>query len=650
MLPGPGLDGGAVEPEKLLVFAAVWHERSVPQPSVPQASRPRSFETALGVAVVLATFGLAVSRAASSGQWRDDLASVRDLGFVTVGLGGALSTLVAQVLGLLPLGPKVFRAALGSALALAAASWFLYSISRRLLSLMAPTARYLGPALAALSALTAGLSPTFQREATVGGGAMVAVALSLAILALVLRTASPETGEAELGGARFAGVVGALLGATLAESLPAGLTVMASLTVLVGVPKLVVRARTNLRATHRQIAVGVVSGLLVLAALLLPQVLRPLAPRAWVDVGRALSASSLGAIDVAAERTTALAAWTREIGVVSLAVAVFGGVVAGIRMRLRAVVAALFAIVAADVLVPASVTGLLIADARTPLRALALAALAVTSALGVARAVEACLGFAGRIPMARPAAVLLVLFHVTLVAVASEEADFVADRSEQMGAEEWTDEALATLEPRAAVLVSSPAVAWRLWAARVTRGERPDVVIVPAPLLDRGRVASTLLATEPVLDLLLRDYALSAAPSELALSKLADTRPLHVELEGEWPKALVKHLVVDGMWMELSPQPLGPSDRKLATAATLTPLRRVIMAVRRTQVPDASTAAVLTKTLEAQVRVLEMLGEKDEAEVLEDGIAALTLGDTARVVGPDFAQTAPAIRSVAAAP
>ena len=79
--------------------------------------------------------------------------------------------------------------------------------------LMAPTARYLGPALAALAALTAGLSPTFQREATVGGGAMIAVALSLAILALVLRAACPEPEEPELRGARLTGVVGALLGA-----------------------------------------------------------------------------------------------------------------------------------------------------------------------------------------------------------------------------------------------------------------------------------------------------------------------------------------------------------------------------------------------------------------------------------------------------
>ncbi|HVY44250.1 MAG TPA: hypothetical protein VHB21_00165, partial [Minicystis sp.] len=57
-------------------------------------------------------FGLAVSRAASTGQWRDDLPAVRDLGLVAVGVGGGVSTLATQALALLPLGPRAFRAAL----------------------------------------------------------------------------------------------------------------------------------------------------------------------------------------------------------------------------------------------------------------------------------------------------------------------------------------------------------------------------------------------------------------------------------------------------------------------------------------------------------------------------------------------------------
>ncbi len=51
-------------------------------------------------------FAVAMSRAASAGQWRDDLPAVRDLGLVAIGVGGGLSTLVTQALSLMPLGPR----------------------------------------------------------------------------------------------------------------------------------------------------------------------------------------------------------------------------------------------------------------------------------------------------------------------------------------------------------------------------------------------------------------------------------------------------------------------------------------------------------------------------------------------------------------
>jgi hypothetical protein len=148
------------------------------------------------------------------------------------------------------------------------------------------------------------------------------------------------------------------------------------------------------------------------------------------------------------------------------------------------------------------------------------------SALGVFEVTSRLLR--AKVPMARSGAVLVVVFHLTLIALTSEEAGFAADRSEQLAAEVWADEALGRLEPRSAILVRSPALAFRLWAARLTRGERPDVVVIPVPLLDRGNVASSLLAEERALEPLLRSFALTGAPNEFALSKAADVRPLHV--------------------------------------------------------------------------------------------------------------------------
>ena len=43
--------------------------------------------------------------------------------------------------------------------------------------------------------------------------------------------------------------------------------------------------------------------------------------------------------------------------------------------------------------------------------------------------------------------------------------------------------------------------------------------MIPIPLLDRGRVAGSLIAADRALEPLLRDFALTGQPSEFALSR-----------------------------------------------------------------------------------------------------------------------------------
>ncbi len=361
------------------------------------------------------------------------------------------------------------------------------------------------------------------------------------------------------------------------------------------------------------------------ALLLAPLALRPLAPRAWVDLGRALEAAGMTAVDTAGARTTALAAWIHEVGLVSLAVAAFGAVVAVLRPRLRPVIAPFLVLVTLDTILPARAAGVLSADPLTALRSLAVAALAVLSALGAHEVVGRVLraGF----PLARATAVLVVVFHLTLVALTSEEAGFATDRSEQFAAEVWADDAFGLLAPRSAILVRSPAIAWRLWAARLTRGERPDVVVIPIPLLDRGRVAGSLLATDRALEPLLRDFALTGQPTEFSLSRAADVRALHVEFDAAWSKRLISHLRIDGLWLEYASQPLGPSDRRQSSAASAAPMRRVLAAIADATVPEAPTAAVVASTLRADANVLNTLGEREAADLVLARMAELSARD-----------------------
>ncbi|MEJ7734325.1 MAG: hypothetical protein WKG00_34660 [Polyangiaceae bacterium] len=620
------------------------------RPPETDETPPSWLTGALRVGTAGLVFGVALARAASSGQWRDDLPALRDIGFVAVGANGGVSTLLTQALGLVPLGGKTFRAALGSVLALALATWLLQGIAHRIVGKLGLGSR-LRAALAALAAATAGLSPTWQREATVGGGAMVATACALGVLALALSLAGPERERVVPHGRAWI-ATGALWGATVAESPPAALAVAFAVAAIfwgdrfaAGVAdaarslwrgRLEERASAPRRPAHGAREVGaLLAAALVGLLLFAPLLLRPLAPRAWVDLGRVLSATSLSALDVAGERTTALAAWLREVGVVSLSLSVFGTVVAFSRRGMRPLALPLAALVLADAVAPASLAGMISADPLTSLRSMAVGALAVLATAGVATGVG--LLARAKIPMARTAAALSVVFYLTMVALSSEEASFAADRSQQLAAEQWTDEAWLALEPFSAVLVRSPAIAWRLWAARLVRGERPDVLVIPVPLLARGSVAHDLAVTERGIEPLLHAYALRGAPTEFALSKLADVRPLHVEVDQAWSPRLLSHLSLDGMWLEYAPQPLGASDRKAALAVTTGPLGRVLAAVHAGAVPDGATAGVVAAALRDQAGVLAGLGERETAQRFQERIASLGPAEPMVGGGPRFA-------------
>lgn len=630
-------------------------------PGPPDVSKGATFlSRALGLVVLALPFGVALSRAASSGQWRDDLPAVRDLGLVSVGVGGGLSTVVAQAMSLLPLGGRTFRASVGSALALGLAAWLVFGLAKSVLGAAIsgdassrgpgeqPRESNLAALLSAVAALTAALSPAWQLEGTVGGGAMWATCAVLGSVTVAL-----EQLKAPRSNARAWIFFGALIGAAFAESPAAGLCGAAAALALLLVPhlqtSLLDRAdqtvRALLRSTRaasappppplpngRTLAGAALAATLVALLLLAPVALRPLAPRAWADLGRFLSSTSIAALDTPASETSALAAWSREIGFLSLLIALGGAVLALLRQKTRAPLAALLALVALDTLLPARLASFLTTDPFASLRCLAIAAIAVGSAFGVHEITLLLRRM--RVPLARPAGVLVVMFHVTLIALTSEEAAVTADRDAQLAAEVWTDEAFGALPARSAVLVRSPEIAWRLWAARIVRGERPDVLVVPAPLLGRGRVAEALLANERATSLLLRDVALAGAPSEHALSTLADARPLFVELFPGWSDRLMRHLAVSGLWLEYGAEPRGPSDRKLNLLSRAASLGRVLRAGAATDRADPSTSVVLWRKVHDQAALLLLLGELDTASIFLTKVNELTPAKAAVTTGP----------------
>lgn len=208
--------------------------------------------------------------------------------------------------------------------------------------------------------------------------------------------------------------------------------------------------------------------------------------------------------------------------------------------------------------------------------------------------------------------------------------------------------ALEQLPPGAAVIVDSPTTTWRLLAATLVEGRRPDVVLVPRRLLDKGDVASQLLVREPQVEPLLRAIAITGTSDEFSLAELADVRPLFVELERGWSDAEYAHLDLSGVWLGFQSEPLSPLDRKQDVARTLSELGRLIAAIEDSP-GDLTTAHVARSVSVGHAKMLLRTGDVRNANaylgaVDAPGSASVVTGSL-QVLFASAASRLPAVRS-----
>jgi len=574
----------------------------------------------LALFVPLLAWSVAIVRGASGAQWRADLPALRDRGLAGVGFSGAVSSVVTQAFGVVPLGSQAERAAAGSAMATAVASALLFRAGQRVL-----LARFrersaeprssdelLASVLAAVAALTAALSPSWQAEATVGGGAAVALAL---VFAGLEASAGLCSGGSSLSAQATRGWLGvaAWVGLALAESPPAALALALVAAAMIA---------TSERRPPLRLVVPAFALVLALAVVLvLPTLWRPFAPASLADVRRVLSSTGLRALPRSSGREAVLS-WMQQLGLVQLGLAGLGFVVGAARARLRSSVMMLVALPLFDLLCPVSQW---LDGTPTSYRQLCVASFALGATLGVAEIVCFLRGL--ELPMARFASVLAVVFHMTLAAVVCEEASFTSDRTERLAAEEWTDLALARLPRDAAVVVRSPDLAWRLWSAQRVEGQRPDVLLVASPLLVRSSGLARLLPHGAEVAPLLRDLTLTGSASEFGLSVLADARPLRVELDAAWDEQMLGHVMVDGPWLRFDPEALGSSDRPADGTSALSAEARIAAHVRGGARRDQVSAEVLGRTLKEQTTALALLGLSSASSPLLDELDRLLPND-----------------------
>jgi hypothetical protein len=573
---------------------------------VDAGDRGSGFVTHAFAAVSAAVpFGVALSHGASTSSWRDDAIVLRGLGWVGSGTTGCVSALLAQASFFVPLGSLHFRLSLVAAVVLGAAGCAVHAWTRELLD--RPTsAPYLADALAMIAALTATLSATAQRDGAVAGGGGIALFLAVTILrsrpAVALRHA---TGAAQ---------VGMLAGALLAEN------ALTATVLAVGIAAGLLVERQRPTARSLWFAVGGAVG--SVALLFSPAWVRPFAVAPFLDIGRAMGA--VHAVVPPPRPFGGVLARLSAEGSVLVPLAGLGLGLGLIERRRRGAVAPL-------AVATALYAAFLLVDAKLPALDLAPLHLVVSSALAASAAIAleavATRLLAWQLPMAKGAVVLLVMTDLTLAVSTAEEASFATDRSALRGAEAFTDEALEQLPPAAALLVRSRPVAYRLWAAQLAHGLRPDVLVVPVPGTGDPRLALRLLRAEPALQKALRDISLEGRPSEEALTMLADVRPVLVELDPAWDRRVLSHMIPDRLWLRFAPEPRGPSDRKTAFSDLEACAARVLAASSIADKLDADTASMVRARLVDGAVLAALLGDRDEAMSLAGRIGGVPGGE-----------------------
>lgn len=98
------------------------------------------------------------------------------------------------------------------------------------------------------------------------------------------------------------------------------------------------------------------------------------------------------------------------------------------------------------------------------------------------------------------------------------------------------------LPPRSVILVHNPDTIFRFWGGEAEEQIRPDVTMVPLPLITYPRLAARYVERHPELKGLLRDYMLDGRINPTELQNLATLRPVFVELDVRVPQTLYESM------------------------------------------------------------------------------------------------------------
>ena len=104
------------------------------------------------------------------------------------------------------------------------------------------------------------------------------------------------------------------------------------------------------------------------------------------------------------------------------------------------------------------------------------------------------------------------------------------------------------LPSRSIVLVHNPQTIFRYWGGEAEEQNRPDVTMIPLPLLTYPGLVDRLVTNEPELTPLLRSYMLDGTLSVAELQSLAALRPVYVEMDVRVTRDTMELLVPEHLY------------------------------------------------------------------------------------------------------
>lgn len=563
----------------------------------PHRARPHALVEALAFFLPLAG---SLSQTRGDALWRSDaavLAALRD----APTFQGALSPVLGQLALHLPLGNFGFRLAIPAAVFCGLAGLSVFRLCHTFFRRQGGHSR-LDPWLALGASISASFSLPWISEGSVAGGATVGAGLALFLLQALIAGGLPRTIVSSAA-------VGAALGALLSESAGAALLVVVvalfvwpEANALVPGPK-----KKNLRHLTR-FGVLLLSALVMTAVLILP----------------ALTSQSIASLHSVSRATgdTPWPLWSPLSYVGSIGFLWSAGALFALLFSLddKRPLYALALVVLGDWLLPGNgsfgATSSAYVDAsRVAIHLLALGLIAPLGALGLRTFGESAQAL--RLFAARPLAAMVLVLAIAGCLASAEDSLRSLSQAGTSGAQAFTDEALNALPDNALVLVKTDTWGRRLLSTQAL-GARPDVLVVPLSEVTRPETLRLWLEKEPELETLLRDLSVSNSPSERALARLIDRRPVFLEPDAEWDRRLLEHVLPAVPLAKFSSHAVGRSDRLSALSQIPAPRSRIVAAYQDGLTEEHATKSILLDAFLGNRAVLEAVKDGTSSRALDE--------------------------------